>query len=155
MLKYLTFIAPIVLKAPRKNPVQVMVLFTAMGLLLALGSLAILIGIWTAIFRFAGETYIAWSVVGLLLLLGAFAIYFFLLKVPEKPRVDLPHALETDPLTELLPDQLTNDPTVAKLLKQISEHPFGSIATAIIAGTLIGQEVLGRDKAQVVMRAAE
>ena len=152
MLKYLTFIAPILLKAPRKNPVQVMVLFTVMGLLMALGGLAVLIGIWQFVFFLFPEGYLAWTVVGILLLIGSGLIYHFLLKQPEKPRTELPHQLATDPITELLPDQLTNDPTIARLLKQISEHPFGSIAVAVAAGTLVGQEILGREASKVVVR---
>ena len=156
MLKYLTFIAPILLKAPRKNPVQVLVLFTVMGLLLALGGTAVLIGIWQFVFFLFPEGYLAWTVVGILLLVMAGLIYHFLLKQPEKEPAELSHALATDPLTELLPDQLTQDPTIAKLLKQISAHPFGSIATAVIAGTLVGQELLGRETGgKVVIRASE
>ena len=152
MLKYLTFIAPVLLKAPRKNPVQVMVLFTVMGLLMALGGLAVLIGIWQFVFFLFPHGYLAWTIVGLLLLIGAGLIYHFLLKQPEKPPADLPNQLATDPIAELLPDQLTNDPTIAALLKQISSHPFGSIAVAVAAGTLVGQEILGREGAKIVVR---
>ena len=143
MLKYLTFIAPLLLKAPRKNPVQVMVLFATMGILLAIAAVAILIGIWQFVFHLFPESYLAWTIVGLLLLVGAGLIYFFLLKVPEKPRQELPQTLATDPIAELLPNQLTQDPTVAKAMKQISSHPFGSVAVALAAGALVGHELLG------------
>ena len=155
MLKYLTFIAPLLLKAPRKNPVQVIVLFAAMGLLLAIAGIAILIGIWQFVFfLFDGRSYLAWTVVGLLLLLAAGLIYFFLLKSPEKPRQKLPQTLSTDPIAEMLPDQLTQDPTVAKAMKQISSHPFGSVAVAVAAGALVGHELLGaagRDQIEKVI----
>ena len=151
MLKYLTFIAPILLKAPRKNPVQVMVLFSVMGLLIALAGIAILIGIWQFVFHLFPESHLAWTVVGILMLIGAGLIYYFLLKVPEKPRRDLPQTLATDPIAELLPDQLTRDPTVAKLMKQISSHPFGSVAIALAAGTVVGQEILGREGVEKVV----
>ena len=151
MLKYLTFIAPILLKAPRKNPVQVMVLFTAMGLLIAVAGIAILIGIWQFVFHLFPESYLAWTVVGLLMLIGAGLIYFFLLKVPEKPREELPKTLATDPIAELLPDQLTQDPTFATVLKQVSAHPFGSVAIALAAGAVVGQELLGREGLEKVV----
>ena len=154
MLKYLTFIAPLLLKAPRKNPVQVMVLFAAMGLLIAVAAIAILIGIWQFVFHLFPESYLAWTIVGLLLLIGAGFIYFFLLKVPEKPRKELPKTLATDPIAELLPDQLTRDPTVAKAMKQISTHPLGSVAVAVAAGALVGHELLGagaRDQIEKVI----
>lgn len=152
MLKYLTFIAPLLVKAPRKNPVGVLTGFFAMGLLVALGSLAVLIGLW---YFLAGAPWggvdVAWLAVGIILLLGAL-FAFLAVRTPVKDPEPLPYDVKTDPIAELLPAELTNDPVIAKVLKQINEHPMGAVAAAVAVGTLVGQEVFGRAAEQVILK---
>ena len=151
MLRYLTFIAPLLVKAPRKNPVGVLTGFFAMGVLVMLGSLAVLIGLWYFIAGAAwGGVDLAWLAVGVLLLLGALFAYFAV-RTPVKEPEPLPYDVKTDPLSELLPDELTNDPVVAKVLKQINEHPMGAVAAAVAVGTLVGQEVFGGRNADSIV----
>ena len=149
MLKYLTLIAPLLVKAPRKNPVQVLTGFMAFGTLIALGSLAVLIGIWTVISLRFNAPDIAWLTVGALMLLGALFV-FMGLKSPVKEPERVPVDIKTDPLGELLPDELLKDPIVAKVLQGIDEYPMGSVAAAAAAGAVIGKEVFGPPERVVV-----
>lgn len=143
MLKYLTLIAPLLVKAPRKNPVQVLVGFAAMALLVAMGTLAVLIGLWFFLARASwGGPDIAWTIIGLLMLLGALAVYFMVKAPVKEPTDHLPYDIKTDPIGELLPNEILKDPNVATVLKQIDRHPMGAVAAAIAVGTLIGREFL-------------
>jgi|GEM_PF-1920288 len=151
MMKYLTFIAPLLIKAPRKNPVQVLTGFAAMGLLIAFGSLAVLIGLWFFLARIAGVD-VAWLAVGIIMLVGAL-IVFMSLRVPVKERETLPYDIKTDPIGELLPAELLKDPIVAKVLGQINEHPMGAMAAATALGTVVGQELFKTEQ-KVVLKTS-
>ena len=149
MMKYLTFIAPLLFKAPRKNPVQVLTGFAALGILVAAGFLAVLIGFWYFLAgRFGVD--VAWLSSGIVMLLGALAIYFMLL-TPRKEPQPAPYDVKTDPIGELIPKQLRDDPTVAKILEQIDEHPMGAMAAAIAVGTVVGREMFGADLANRIV----
>ena len=151
MMKYLTFIAPLLVKAPRKNPAAVLSGFAAMGLLVALGSLALIIGIWYVIALRIGVD-VAWLAVGAIMLVGAF-ILFQSLKVPVKQREPVAYDIKTDPIGELIPDELLKDPIIAKVLGQINEHPMGSMAAATALGTLVGQELFKTEQ-KVVLKTS-
>lgn len=143
MMKYLTFIAPLLIKAPRKNPVQTLTGFAALGILVALGTVAVLIGFW---YFLAGQfgVDVAWLSIGILMLLGALGVYYAVL-TPRKTPAPAPRDIQTDPLGEMIPQQLLDDPLVSKILKQIEQHPMGAMAAAVAAGTLVGHEVFASD----------
>ena len=142
MMKLLTLAAPLLLKGPQKNPAKLLGGYVALGVLATLGALAVIIGLW---FFLAGEfgVDIAWLSIGILLLAGAVAVYYTLLapKAKAEPHPITPYDVRTDPLGELIPQQLLDDPMVNKILKQIDQHPVGAMAAAVAAGTVVGHEV--------------
>lgn len=144
MIKYLTYIAPLILKAPRRNPVKQLA-----GLLLSYSLIGIaIIFLFIAGFIHISKLYgteVAFAATGITMLLAG-SILITLLSRPKSKHTPLPPKIANDPLAKYVPESIKENPTVQKLLYQIGESPVTATATAVTIGMLLSKELFEETK---------
>lgn len=139
MLRYAKYAVPLILKAPRRSPVKTLAGLAVSYLLFVVG----VIFLMTAVFIWIATNYgadTAFLTLGLLLIACGGVIKLFarnrrVLKAP------LPSNVARDPLAQYIPPSVRENPTIRKLIVQISENPVAATATAVTLGMLISNEL--------------
>jgi len=144
MIKYLSYVAPLILKAPKTNPVKKLTGMLFAYLLLGLSFCFFLIAIYIWMASSFG-TDIAFASLGLVTFVTAIILLISMKdkRVVQKP---LPTRIKQDPLAKLIPDNIQSNPAIQKLLHQIGESPVTATATAVTIGVLLSKEIFEETK---------
>lgn len=139
MIKYLSYAAPLILKSSKTNPVKKLTGLFIAYLLIALSFVFCLI----AAFIWVSKSYgadAAFATMGATTLLTAFII-LAMTRDRKKRVVKIDTAAANDPMAKYIPDTIKANPTVQKLLHQVSESPITATATAVTIGVLLSKEI--------------
>ncbi|RKQ69412.1 hypothetical protein DES40_2212 [Litorimonas taeanensis] len=138
MLKYVTLLAPYLLKVPHRNPAKRLAGFAFVYGLMALGAVFVFTGsfIWSVShygyevsFIFAG-----------LFLLGLSGLFWIILNWPKRIKpAAFENELNNDPIGSLLPESAKQDPIVQSLLKQVNEYPLVSSLAGVTVGIILAK----------------
>ncbi|WP_298916000.1 hypothetical protein [uncultured Algimonas sp.] len=151
MLRYATFIAPLLMRKGTPNPVRVLTGY--MGALF----LSIFAGIFflAALFTWIATTYgldVAFLVIALILSVGAIGLTIMarvsqtiaLKKAKDRhARIKGMLAAKEDPLSEHIPEEILTHPISQKILAQVEDKPFVAGATALGLGIMLSRQLLG------------
>lgn len=145
MLRYLSLLAPLILRAPGSTAKRLSLanLLFAYAFLFFGGVFGM-----TALYLWASKEFgvvIACLVMCATLL--SLGVVMLLARLARKEgsvkKTNLPATLQGDPLAQHIPDSLKDDPRVQQLLEKIAENPLAASASAVALGMLVSRELLG------------
>lgn len=146
MLRYISLIAPILLRKKTSRSIRAMSGY--MGAIFLTG--VAIIFFLAALFTWTRNSYgldVALAVIGLVLLFMALCLSILgrqsfkkspIVRNGEAPLL----AAQDDPVAAFLPDEAFENPAIQKLLLQINEKPFASSATAVGLGVLLSRQLI-------------
>lgn len=149
MLKYVTLIAPLLLKHATSSPVKTLSGYMGAVLLLGLAAIFFL----AALFTWTASHYgldVAFLVTALILMIAAIGLIVMARRTKAKTIKDTEEryaqikgmlAAKDDPLGQHVPDDILSHPAVQKILAEIEEKPFLASAAAIGLGLVISRQI--------------
>lgn len=150
MLRYVSLIAPLLLRKGTPNPVRVLTGYMGAFFLTALAAVFLLCALFTWITKTYGLD-VAFLAVGLLLAIGAIGLTIMARvsqtvalkkKSDRDARIKGMLAAKEDPLSGHIPDDVLSHPLSQKILAQVEDRPLAAGATAVGVGVLLSQQIL-------------
>ena len=163
MLKFLTLVAPYILKGRKSGPATKVAGRSLVYMLIGLATIFLLSALFVLTLQEV-SLEAAFAIVGVALLFLALTVHLLMslktktnskgralsnsrgnnekyLAGPELPKGNLPETMQNDLLANYIPDGLKDDPVIGKLLKEIGENPITSTAVAVTLGMLISRDL--------------
>lgn len=141
MLKFLLAAAPYLLKAPGQTSQKqiarsftALVLFALSGMTLAAATFIYVTSIYGAAIGFIS--------VSVMFLVAGLALYFKAKNPRPSGKDNLPSSETSDPIAALVPESIMKDPTVTKLMNQVTANPVATSLAAAAIGMLITREIM-------------
>lgn len=150
MLKYVSIIAPLILRRGTKNPVRTLSGYMGAIVLTIIAAIFLL----AALFTWIASNYgldLAFLTVGLIFVLGALTLVIIARrseikgrKLQEERHAQIKGLLAAtdDPLAEHIPDDILMHPISQKVLAQVEDKPLMAGATAVGLGVILSRQLM-------------
>lgn len=150
MLRYVTMIAPLLMRKGTPNPVRVLTGYMGAFFLTGFAAIFLLAALFTWITNNYGLD-VAFLSLGLILMFGAIGLTIMarisqtiaLKKIDDRhARIKGMLAAKDDPLAAHVPDEVLTHPISQKILAQVEDKPLVASVTAVGLGVILSQQLM-------------
>ncbi len=150
MFKYVSILAPLLMRSGTPNPVRVLTGYLGALVLTGLAGVFFL----AALFTWIATTYgldVAFLVIAGILTLGAIGLTLMArhsqtvklkTEADRHARIEAMLKAKDDPLSNHIPNELLHHPLAQKILAQVEDKPWIASATAVGVGVMLSRSLL-------------
>lgn len=140
MIRFLSFLLPVLAKGPGPNPTRKLVGLLAFGILVVIGVLTLSIALYMEMSARLGAS-LSMALIALTYLIAAAVVWSSLNQNNGQP-LDSRKTVEQDALAPYLPDAIKQNPTFKNLTNQVAENPVLAVTLAFVVGRLLSSEFI-------------